>query len=309
MDIEMINKIRKICFVGAGTQGCINSLMCSAHGYSSVLYDISQKMLDQVSLRQQHMGTHMIKLGYFTKPTFDEALTRISLCPELERAVASADLLSESVNEKLELKRTIHAQLDALCPPEVLLTTNTSSLLVSEIESELKYGGRFAAMHFNGISPFIDIVGGPRTSAETIQILTAFARSLKTRPVILKKEKDGYLSNSMFIPFLTAALLLVIDGHADLEDVDRTWMMAQDTPYGPFSQMDFVGLNVVLDVIREQARRSRIDAVQFDKISRFLEPFIERGDLGVKTGQGFYQYPNPAFRKPGFLMEEGFDEN
>lgn len=300
-----MEKNQKICFVGAGTQGCMNSLICSAKGYRSVLYDISKKMLDQAPKRHQQMGVHLVKQGYFDQKTFEDALTRISRISELELAVESVDLLSESVNENLELKRKVHAQLDELCPAKVILTTNTSSLLASEIESALIHGERFAALHFNGISPFIDIVGGPRTSAETIQILKSFTRSLNRRPVVLKKEKDGYLSNSMFTAFLVAALMLVIDGYAELEDVDRTWMMSQNTPYGPFSQMDFVGLNVVLDVIYEQTRKKRIDSAQFEKISAFLKPYIERGELGVKTGKGFYTYPGPAFRKPGFLFDEG----
>lgn len=300
----MIDNIQKICFVGAGTQGCINSLICSAKGYRSVLFDISEKMLAQVPERQQHMGRHLIKQGYFDQNTFEDALTRISRVSTLELAVKSVDLISESVHENLELKRKVHAQLDKLCPADVLLTTNTSSLLASEIESAVTQGDRFAAMHFNGISPFIDIVGGPRTSTETIQILKLFTRSLNRRPIILKKEKDGYLSNSMFTAFLVAALMLAIDGYAELEDVDRTWMMSQNTPYGPFSQMDFVGLNVVLDVLSEQTRKSRIRPDQFEKISAFLQPYIERGELGVKTGKGFYSYPGPAFRKPGFLMDD-----
>ncbi|MBT3227198.1 MAG: hypothetical protein HN580_20780 [Deltaproteobacteria bacterium] len=300
----MIPEIQKICFVGAGTQGCINSLICSAHGYKSVLYDISEETLNQASMRQQAMGATMIKQGYFDLNTFEQALSRISITSDLEMAVESADLLNESVNENLELKRRVHTQFDGICPPKTLLTTNTSSLLVSELEGAVKRGEHFAALHFNGMIPFVDLVGGSRTSAETLQTLSAFIRSLAMRPMLLKKEKDGYLGNSMFISFLTTGLMLVIDGHADLEDVDRTWMMVQNTPSGPFGQMDIVGLNVVRDIIEEQAHKSRISDAQFDKIAAFLRPFIERGELGAKTGSGFYQYPRPAYKNPRFLMDE-----
>jgi len=300
----MIPEIQKICFIGAGTQGCINSLICSAYGYTSTLYDISEEILNQVPQRQQAMGIVMVKQGYLDKNTFGQALSRISTTADLNIAVEDADLLNESIDENLELKREVHKKLDILCPTKTILTSNTSSLLVSELEDVVKRGDRFAALHFNGTNRFIDLVGGPRTSSETIQILTTFIKGLNIRPVFLKKEKDGYLGNSLFISFLTTALLLVVNGHGDLEDVDRTWMMIHNTQEGPFGQMDIVGLNVVFDIIREQANRSRISKEQFNKISDFLRPFIEQKKLGVKTGSGFYSYPRPVYRSPDFLMAE-----
>jgi enoyl-CoA hydratase / 3-hydroxyacyl-CoA dehydrogenase len=300
----MIPEIRKICFIGAGTQGCINSLICSAYGYESVLYDQSQTALQQVTERQQAMGRSMIRQGIFDREALEQTLSRVSATTDLMSAVETADLLNESIHENLELKRKVHKELDALCPEKTILTTNTSSLLVSELEDTVERGDRFAALHFNGTFPFIDLVPGSRTSDGTVHILKTFIRSLDMRPMLLKKEKDGYLGNSLFISFLTTALLLVIDGHADLEDVDRTWMMIQNSPSGPFAQMDNVGLNVVLDIIGEQARRSRIDDSHYQKFAAFLNPFIKRGDLGVKTGRGFYQYPKPAYRDSGFLMKE-----
>ena len=300
----MIPEIQKICFIGAGTQGCLNALICSVYGYQSTIYDISEETLKLVPMRQQAIGATMIKQGYVEKTAFDRAISRIDTTADLGQAVSGADLVSESVNEKLALKRKVHAELDEVCPAETILTSNTSSLLVSELESAVNRGDRFAALHFNGTFPFIDLVGGSLTSEAILQTLARFIRSLEMRPMRLLKEKDGYLGNSLFISFLTTALQLVIDGHAGLEDVDRTWMMIQGSVSGPFGQMDIVGLDVVLDIIEEQTRRSRISEGQFEAISAFLKPFIESSNLGVKTGSGFYQYPRPVYRNPGFLKDE-----
>ncbi len=218
----------------------------------------------------------------------------------IEEAVAGADLLSEAVPERLKLKREVHKQLDAVCPSRTILTTNTSYLLVSEIEDVVGRGDRFAAMHFHLGGALVDIVGGRRTSAETIDTLKRFVRSLQQTPVVGKKEKDGYLFNSMFMAMCKEAFLLVIDGYADFRDVDRSFMAAIGHPVGPFSGMDRVGLDVCLDVC--QAQSERHNDPDMKRVADFLRPFIERGDLGWKTGKGFYDYPEPEYEKKEFLL-------
>ena len=300
----MTEEIKRICFIGAGTQGCMISLICSSRGYESVLYDVSSEVLNQVSMRQQFMGAFMIERGYFDKERFESALSRISTEADLERAVKGADLINESVHERLATKRKVHQQLDEISDEQTILTTNTSSLLVSDIEGSVKRGDRFAALHFYGTRPMADVVGGPRTSAETIDLLKRFVRSLGMWPVVLKKEKDGYLGNSMLISNFKTAMLLVVDGHADFEDVDRTWMILQGSELGPFGQADAIGLNVALDVFEEEAARNQKTSEDSMKVADYIRPYVERGELGVKTGKGFYSYPDPTFRKAGFLKGE-----
>ena len=202
------------------------------------------------------------------------------------------------------MKREVHMELDELCPPKTIQTTNTSSLLLSDIESVVNRGDKFAAFHFNGGTPLLDITGGPRTSPATIDILKRFAKSIGLRPVVIQKEKDGYLSNSILISIAMTALLLVIDGHAEVADVDRSYMMVHGQERGPFAMMDGVGLNVMLDIFEEKAQRTPGKSSELRKVVDFLRPFIDRGELGVKTGKGFYSYPNPAFLKPDFLKGE-----
>jgi 3-hydroxybutyryl-CoA dehydrogenase len=118
--------------------------------------------------------------------------------------------------------------------------------------------------------------------------------------MVLKKEKPGYLHNTMFINLLKTGALLVADGYAEIEDVDRSWMIVERTPSGPFGMMDGVGLNIVLEVAEEEYHRSQDP--DFKKLAEFVRPYVERGELGIKTGKGFYSYPDAPWMKPEFLI-------
>jgi 3-hydroxybutyryl-CoA dehydrogenase len=297
-----IDEIKKICFVGAGTMGCMNSLVCGMAGYDAVVYDISEEALAQVHTRQTMIGAGLVMEMGMDQRVIDDGIARIKTIADPAEAAANADLLSESVPERLEIKREIHGQFDELCPPRTILTTNTSSLSLSGIESVVKRGDKFAAMHFHGPETLVDIVKGPRTSPETVDILKRFVKSTGQYPMILKKEQPGYLHNTMFIALLKASALLVADGIADIEDVDRSWMIVQQAGRGPFGMMDGVGLNVALDVVEEDYKHTGDKGSK--RMADLLRPYVERGELGIKTGKGFYTYPDAPWLKPEFLSIE-----
>jgi 3-hydroxybutyryl-CoA dehydrogenase len=179
------------------------------------------------------------------------------------------------------------------------MTTNSSSLLVSEIEDVVKRGDKFAAMHFHGFGTVVDIMRGPHTSEATVELLKRFVRSLEEVPIVLKKEKDGYVHNTMYIALLQSAASLVIGGYTDIEDVDRSWMAVHRSMAGPFGMIDGVGLDVAMNVAEAQAQRGRGEVWQ--EMADFIRSYVKRGELGVKTGKGFYTYPNPSYQQPDFL--------
>ncbi len=298
-----IEEVSKVCFIGAGTMGCFNSLVTSIFGYDCVVYDISADALEQAPTRQRELGASAIQMGKLTQELLDAGLSRVTYTGDLQAAVKDADLVSESVLERLELKRQVHKELDAICPAKTILTTNTSYLLASEIEDVVARGDKFAALHFHLGGALLDVVGGPRTSPETIDILKRFARSIMQTPVVAKKEKDGYLYNSIIFSMLKTALNLVADGYGDVEDVDRSYMAALGSPVGPFGSMDYVGLDVVLESLDSQGKRR--DAEGCSKAAGVVRPLVERGDLGLKTGKGFYTYPLAAYHQPDFLTKDG----
>ncbi len=297
-----IQEIKKICFVGAGTMGGFNSLLAGLSGYECRVYDSSPEALSRFAERQKELGAGLMERGLLTSRQVEEGLSRITVVADPRQAAAGADLLSESVFEQLDLKRRVHREFEALCPPQAILTTNTSGLPLSAIEDVVRRGDRFAALHSHFYSLLFDIVAGPRTTPETVAVLKRYVRSLGGIPLFLKKERPGYLYNTMFGSLLRAAFLLVIAGGAAVEDVDRAWMANQNSPSGPFGMMDHIGLNVIFDSVSERLRDPNEREIS-RKILDVVRPYVEKGDLGVKTGRGFYAYPDPPYLQPDFLCD------
>jgi 3-hydroxybutyryl-CoA dehydrogenase len=287
--------------------GCYNSIAAAISGYEVVLCDVNEATLRQVPQRHAEMAAFLVGAGFCAQDAIPAALQRVSLVADLEQAVAKADLVSESVFERLDIKRETHAELDKLCPPRTILTTNSSALLVSEIESAVARGELFAALHSHLGAPLVDIVGGPRTSAATIDILRRYVLSTGGVPLVLKKEYPGYVLNAMLGPLLGCALLLVADGIASPGEIDRAWMGGRQATMGPFGMMDLFGVNVIHDSWQSRGRDAFTERLR-PKILALLQPMIDRGELGMKSGSGFYQYPEPNYQRPGFLEQRFPDE-
>ncbi|MFC1696185.1 acetoacetate decarboxylase family protein [Pseudomonadota bacterium] len=302
---KTIEEIETICFVGAGTMGCINSLVAAISGYQVELYDISEETLKQVEQRYKEFGPFLVGAGYCTTAELMAGFQRISVGFDLEKAVANADLVSESIPENRELKREVHRKLDELCPAKTILTTNTSNLLVSEIEDAVSRGDRFAALHSYLASRLVDIVAGPRTSAETIDILSRYVESLKLVPMVLKKENPGYVMNSLLQSILMTANALVVEGVASVEDVDRAYMIHLKAPMGPFGIMDMIGLDLINSAMSQVQDTVWMVEDMKEKIAALFQARVERGEFGMKSGKGFYTYPAPAYQQADFLEETG----
>lgn len=301
-----IPEIKTVLYVGAGTMGCYNSLAAAVSGYQVVVYDVSADTLAQVPQRHQEFAAMLVGGGYCTSEAATEALTRVTVTADLKQAAADADLVSESVFERVDIKRDIHRQLDEICPPHTILTTNSSALPVSAIEDVVMRGERFAALHSHLGSPLVDIVGGPRTAPAVIDLLERYVLSTKGVPLVLKKEHPGYVLNAMLGPVMSTAMLLLINGAATVEEVDSSWMRRHQAAIGPFGMMDLFGLNLIYDSWQYR-QEDATNREQRQGVLGLLEPMLERGELGVKSGSGFYQYPQPRYQQADFL--EGTSDN
>lgn len=295
-----IDQIRRVLIVGAGTMGQQIGLQCAMHGYAVSFYDIAPKMLNVAVTKVEAYVAQLVDEGRLTPTEASTTLSRITTTGLPEEAADQADLISESVPEDLKLKGEVFAQFNELCPPRTISTTNTSTLLPSMFAEATGRPSQFAALHFHmdvWESNVVDIMPHPGTSEETVALLLDFAERIGQIPILLKKEKSGYIFGSIMGAMNHEALSLVVNGVASVKDVDRAVMAVMKVPIGPFGIMDRVGLDTAWHVANFWAK---VDP-QIRKHADFLKEYVDRGQLGVKSGQGFYTYPDPAFRRPGFV--------
>ena len=298
---ETSQEVRRACFIGAGTMGCFNALMAGSSGVTCTVYDESSVALNTFEDRLRATGDYLCHQGFFSASDVSSALSMIKVNPTFEGAVAGADLISESVPEQLELKKNVLGFLDDVCEPHSIITTNTSALLPSELESVFVHGNRFAALHSHLGSRVFDIVGATRTDPTVMLTLEKYVRALGGFPLRLKRERRGYVINAILGPLLRMSLLLVAKGRASVQQVDRAWMESQKAPVGPFGLMDVFGINVIYD---SWTRPRPGDEEHQADILFFLTPYIDTHSLGVKTGQGFYSYPNPEYADQKNSMDD-----
>ena len=298
-----IDEIQTVCFIGAGSMGCYNAIWAAVSGYDVVLYDISAETLDKAPQRCLDMAGYLAGAGYCSVADIPAAQQRISLVADLAQATANADLVSESVFERVDVKREVHAQLDSVCPAHTILTTNSSTLLVSDIQDVVQRSDRFAALHFHMASPLVDIVPGPQASTAVVDILERYVHSLKGSPLVLKKEYPGYVLNAVLGAVLTTAQAMVVEGVASPEDVDRAWMSSRTALIGPFGLLDLFGLNLIYDKWQHRDDDGPIPGLRGGALD-LLRPYVERGELGMQSGKGFYRYPEPEYQQFGFLASQ-----
>jgi enoyl-CoA hydratase/3-hydroxyacyl-CoA dehydrogenase len=296
-------EISTVCFVGAGTMGCYNSLVAALAGYAVTVYDRNADALQQVPDRHAEWASMLMGAGYCSEEAVSDAKGRVTLTSDMALAVANADLVSESIFEQVQAKREMHTQLDNACAPHTILTSNSSNILISDIEGAVGRGDRFAALHSYLGSPLFDIVGGAHTSPAIIETLVRYVESLGCVPLVQHKEYPGYVLNAMLAPVLGSALGMLIDDGLTPQQIDRAWMLTRNASMGPCGMMDMFGLNVIYDSWQRpkpDARRQRLQPA----VLALLKPLIDTGKLGAKTGEGFYRYPDADYQAENFLRAE-----
>jgi 3-hydroxybutyryl-CoA dehydrogenase len=297
-----IEDVTRVAIVGAGTMGQQIAFQCAGHGYEVVVYDIDQSALEGALKRIEAYAGEMEAGGAITSELRVSSLARIALTTDVQTAAQDADLLSEAVPEDPDLKGRVLAEFNAACPPRTIFMTNTSTLLPSQFAEASGRGERLLALHFHipvWINNLADVMPHSGTAPEVTQLVLAFARRIGQVPIELHQEHNGYVFNSMYSALNTAAIALAQQGVASIEDIDRSWMHITKAPVGPLGALDAVGLDTVWTMTDYWARR--LGDGQLRANAAFLKEYIDRGDLGVKTGRGFYTYPDPAYARPGFI--------
>jgi len=298
---NMEEKIRKVAVVGTGFLGTQIAIQAACFDCEVSAHDPDEGSFNR---QQQNLKLFMAAIG--RKPVvpmedWEKGAEKVKLCVQLEDALRDADLVVEVVPEELGLKRKIFEMLDALAPKGAILATNSSSIPISKIEDVTARPERCLNTHFYGLAAgmnMADIMGGTRTTAETIDAGKAWIRSIGCVPLTVKKEILGFCFNRVWRAIKRETLYMWAEGFVDFSDIDRAFMIFFDTSPGPFGWMDTVGLDVVYDIEMVYYNESRDPK---DHPPEALKAMVDRKELGLKTGKGFYTYPNPEYMKPDFI--------
>lgn len=285
--------MKNITVLGTGVLGSQIAFQTAFHGFDVVAYDIDQTALDRAAERYAGLAARYVADGVTdaTEQSTQAAVDRIRLTSDLSDAVAQADLVIEAVPESLELKQGIYRKLAELAPAQTIFATNSSTLLPSDLAESTGRPERFLALHFaNEIWAHntAEIMGTTQTDQGVYAEVVEFAKQIGMVPIEIKKEKAGYVLNSLLVPFLQAGAALLVDGIAEPEAIDATWRIGTGAPAGPFEIFDIVGLNTAynISVMGDETQQA------FAKLLK--ERYIDQGKLGVATGEGFYTYPRES---------------
>ena len=294
--------IWRVAVVGAGTMGRQISLQIARHGFPVALYDIDASALTEAAESQRQTVADWIAGGGQASLDAGAIFGRIKYESDLELALRDVDLVIEAVPERIELKRAVFAKVDGLVCAGAIIATNSSSIRVSMLEDATERPQQVANLHFYlpvWDSPMVEIGGGSCTRPDVLDALTQFARQIRILPLRVRRESTGFVFNRVWRAVKKEVMRVADSGVASVEDIDRAWMIkfGRDEP-PPFAQMDRIGLDVIRDIELNYAAESGDPA---DLPRRILTERVERGELGVKTGRGFYEYPDAAWARPDFL--------
>ena len=292
-----VNDVKNVLIIGCGTLGLRIGLRCAMDGYNVRMYDLSDDFLEKAVKTQGKLLASMVKKGQITEGVAAESKARITTTTDKKAAVKDIHLVSESVTEDLEMKIKMYQEFSQLFENQTVVTTNTSYLLASQLAEATGCAERFCAFHFHDVFVMnvVDIMPHPTTDPKICDLLMAFGHKIHQIPVFIKTENHGYVFNQMLLALLGSAGDLFTREITTIQDIDRSWMGNTKMNIGPFGIMDQIGLDTAWHVvsIRKDSRSVRF--------AELLRGYMEQGKLGLKTGEGFYKYPNPEYHNADFI--------
>lgn len=294
---------KNITVAGSGVLGSQIAFQTAYKGFKVSVYDISDEAIEKAKERMKYLQSRYTQDLGASENELNQTLARISFYTDLSEAVKDADFLIEAVPEVVQIKTDFYKQLAKVAPEKTVFATNSSTLLPSQFADVTGRPEKFLALHFaNEIwkNNTAEVMKHPGTNEKTFEEVMEFAKAIGMVALPLYKEQPGYILNSLLVPFLEAAQKLIVKEVADVETIDKTWMIGTGAPLGPFAILDIVGVRTAYNIVEAKAKATNNE--EFKKIADFLKTnYIEQNKLGIETGEGFYKYPNPSYRNPNFL--------
>ncbi len=293
-----IDNIGRILVVGAGAMGSQIGMVCSLAGYGVTVQDIDGGMIEQAREQLDGRMSRNVEKGRMDQSEVDAAFERIRFATDLREAASQADFVIEAAVEKLDVKRGIFATLDEAAPEHAILATNSSTIVSSQIADATGRPDRVCNMHFFNpalVMKCVEVVRNPETSDATVETTVELTRRIGKEPVILEKEVSGFVANRILGALRDEAISLYENGVASVEDIDTACKTALGHPMGPFELMDLTGIDVGYYVKMARFEESGDEA---DRPKTSVVEKFERGELGRKTGKGWYEYDEQGKKVP-----------
>ena len=281
--------MKKVAVIGAGTMGNGIAHTFAQCGFEVSLIDISQDSLDRgVGTIEKNLD-RMLKKDKISESDKISTLSNISTYTKIEEGVSGVDLVVEAATENMDIKLKIFTQLDEICEDHVILASNTSSISITKIGAATKRPDKVIGMHFMNPVPvmkLVEIIRGYATSDEVTTQIMQLSRDLKKSPVEVN-DYPGFVANRILMPMINEAIYTLYEGVAGVEEIDTVMMLGMAHPMGPLHLADFIGLDVCLSIM--EVLHSGFGNPKYAPCP-LLVNMVTAGKLGLKSGEGFYDY-------------------
>jgi 3-hydroxybutyryl-CoA dehydrogenase len=281
-------QIKTVGVLGCGLMGSGIAQVCAASGYKTIVREVDDKYIEKGLARIRKFLDDGIAKGRTTAEGRDKTLQNLSGTTTFE-TLRDCDLIIEAIVENATEKKQTYAALEQIVPARAIFVSNTSSLCITELAAATKRSDRFGGLHFFNPVPImklVEVIRALTTSDETYQTVFAFAKSLGKEP-ITAPDRPGFIVNRLLVPYLLDAIRAYENGIGTLEDIDAGMKLGCGYPMGPFTLLDFVGLDTTYYIANIMFEEFREPAYAPPPL---LKRMVLAGRLGRKSGQGFYKY-------------------